>query len=66
MAKIWQPEPIEVYMQWIKDIIEEASDDLSDWETSFIDNLQRRLAYGNNLTQPQAEKLESIYAEKTH
>lgn len=65
MAEIWKPQPIEVYKSWVNDIIEEAEDELSDWESSFIDNISNRLSAGYNLTEAQATKLESIYAEKT-
>lgn len=65
MAKIWEPQPIEVYKDWVESILSEASDELSDWESSFVENIGKRLDYGNNLTQLQAEKLESIYANKT-
>jgi hypothetical protein len=66
MAKIWEPLEMSVYQGWIKAIIEEASDDLSDWESSFVASLEERMSkYGRNLTEPQAVKLEQIYAEKT-
>lgn len=65
MARIWKQQPFEVLQQWIDDIIEEASDDLNDWETKFIDDMTIRVANKWSLTQSQEEKLESIYAEKT-
>jgi len=61
---IWKPQPREVYQEWIDTIITEASDDLNDWESKFIESIQRHLYYGD-LTEAQAEKLESIYVEKT-
>lgn len=64
MAKIWQPQPRETYKQWIDDILEEASDKLTDWEEKFIESISSRLAY-ENLTQPQAESLEKIYVKYT-
>lgn len=64
MAKIWEPQPTLVYQHWIKDILEESSDKLSDWESSFIENVESQLRY-RNLTQAQAEKLESIYVKYT-
>lgn len=65
MARIWEPQPIQVYQKWIEDILTEASDNLNDWETTFVASIQMRLDTGRNLTQNQAEKLETIYAEKT-
>lgn len=70
MAKIWTPQPIEVYRSWIDAIISEASDDLNDWETNFVNDMDDRVTMlagtQGNLTQGQAEKLESIYAKYTH
>lgn len=65
MAKIWQQQPFEVLQQWIDDILEEASDELNDWETKFIDDMRIRVMNKWPLTQTQEEKLESIYADKT-
>lgn len=65
MAKIWQQQPFEVLQQWIDDILEEASDELNDWETKFIDDMRIRVVNKWPLTQTQEEKLESIYADKT-
>jgi hypothetical protein len=65
MAKIWEQQPFEVLKQWIDDILEEASDDLNDWETKFIDDMNIRVINGWPLTETQEKKLESIYADKT-
>lgn len=65
MAKIWTPQPIEVYKSWVDAIASEASDDLNDWEATFIGGLDIRLTMGRNLTESQAEKLEQIYAKYT-
>lgn len=65
MAKIWQPQPTEVLQSWINAITEEASDQLNDWETKFVEDMQVRVLNGWPLTQAQEQKLESIYADKT-
>jgi hypothetical protein len=65
MAAIWQPQEISVYKSWVETIINEASDSLNDWETNFIENIENQLDRNRNLTEAQAEKLESIYASKT-
>jgi len=65
MPPIWQPQSREVYQHWIDTILEEASDELNDWESSFIANIQTTLSIYGKLTEAQAEKLENIYAEKT-
>lgn len=66
MAKIWEPQPIEVYRSWVDAIVSEASDELNEWETKFVDDMDTRLSQLRNLTEGQAEKLESIYAKYTH
>ena len=65
MPPIWQPQEINVYRMWVKSILDEASDSLNDWESDFIDSIGNRLDQNRNLSQGQAEKLESIYADKT-
>lgn len=65
MSEIWKPLTIETYKSWCQAILEEASDNLNSWENIFIYDIEVRLASNRNLTQGQAEKLESIYAEKT-
>lgn len=65
MAEVWHPQPIEIYQSWVDAIIEEASDELNDWETKFMDNIQIRLNFGNQLTEEQARKLEEIYTTVT-
>jgi hypothetical protein len=65
MARLWEPQSIEVYQSWLDTIYDEASDKLTSWETDFIENIGGRLAFGNNLTERQAEILERIYTEKT-
>ena len=65
MAELWKPQSIEVYKSWIEAIMNEAQEDLTDWETNFIESIENRLANGNNLTERQAEILERIYTEKT-
>lgn len=65
MAKIWQPQPFEVLQHWIDDILEEASDELNDWEIKFIEDMAIRVSNKWQLSQSQEEKLETIYSEKT-
>lgn len=69
MAKIWTPQSIEVYRSWVDIILSEASDELSVWETNFINDMDEKLTlyagFGKNLSQGQAEKLEDIYAKYT-
>ena len=65
MSLIWKPQLIEVYQEWIDAIVNEASDELNDWENTFIDVMQDRLDSGWNLTENQANKLEQIYAKYT-
>jgi hypothetical protein len=65
MAPIWKPQPHEVLEQWLDAILNEASDDLNDWETKFIDDMTTRIANKWPLSQKQEETLEKIYADKT-
>lgn len=65
MSRIWQPQSIDIYKAWVDAIINEASDELNDWETNFVNDMQERLDSGRNLTEGQANKLEQIYANKT-
>ncbi len=54
---------IEVYQDWVDRILVEAK--LTQWEQDFVDSIDRQLRLGVKLTVKQAEKLESIYSEKT-
>ena len=66
MAEIWKPQPKEVIYQWINDILNEAEDKLTDWERTFITEIEIRIANGWSITEAQQKKLEQIYAEKTN
>lgn len=65
MAKMWEPKSKVLLQQWIDDIVEESSDNLSDWENSFIESIQIQLNNRGQLSERQEEILERIYAEKT-
>lgn len=65
MAEKWKPTEPEVLQSWIDALEDECSDELSDWENSFVNDMANRLMRGSTLTQSQEEKLEEIYAKKT-
>lgn len=65
MAPIWKPKDPKVLRQWLDDILTEASDTLTDWESRFCADMDIRLTVGSTLTEEQEKKLEEIYAEKT-
>ena len=65
MAEIWKPQSLDVYRSWINDIVLQASDNLSDWENSFIANITMQLDNMHTLTEAQAETLEKIYVKHT-
>lgn len=65
MAKMWQPQSSEVLQSWIDALVNEASDELTDWENSFLDSIRGHLNLRGTLTQRQEEILERIYTEKT-
>ena len=63
MAAIWKPRDREVYLSWIKAIIEQDVE-LNEWDNTFITSIFTKLQKFN-LTELQAKKLEDIYAERT-
>lgn len=65
MSKIWQPKPNETLQYWLDTILDEAVDDLTEWEANFIDSVGIRITRKLNLSEKQEQILESIYAEKT-
>lgn len=65
MAEVWRPKDPTILREWVDTIMLEASDALSDWETTFVTNMDERLTLRLQLTQTQEEKLEQIYAAKT-
>ena len=60
-----EPNPQSHALEWLEAIEQEASDDLTDWEGNFLDSVGRTLRDGRELTGPQLEILEGIYAENT-
>ncbi len=65
MAPIWKPKDPDLLKSWVDSIMKEASDELTDWESRFVDDMNTRLDKGYVLTEDQENKLEEIYAEKT-
>jgi hypothetical protein len=65
MAEIWRGQTPDVLKSWVEAIRTEASDELTDWETRFVNDMWDRLDRGSILTQYQQEKLEEIYVEYT-
>lgn len=65
MSPVWKPKNIQVYIDLVNTITEEAEGNLNNWERNFIVSIGDRLMKGTNLTELQAEKLEQIYATKT-
>ena len=64
MSLVWQPRDRDVLQHWIDVILDESSDELNDWESSFLDNVQATLHYGT-LTEKQEDKLENLYVKHT-
>jgi hypothetical protein len=65
MAEVWKPKDLELLKSWRDAILNEASDELTDWEANFIDSIGQRLDKGQQLTKAQEDSLERIYADKT-
>jgi hypothetical protein len=63
--EIWKPQPPEIVLSWLEAIVDEAQDELNDWENNFIDSIEMRIRNRWPLTESQEKKLEQIYAEKT-
>ena len=62
MPEIWYPQNPRIYQDWIDTIENELSDELTSWETTFVDSLSSQLKAGRQLSQKQEEILEKIYA----
>lgn len=65
MAEIWKPKDPALLRIWCNRIIEEAVEDLNEWECKFITDIQIKLDNGWALSKAQEDKLEQIYADKT-
>lgn len=65
MSQIFKPLDNKIYLDWIETIKTEASDELSSWETSFVESIESQLRSGRLMSEKQHEILERIYAEKT-
>lgn len=65
MARIYKPQDPETLRMWFDAIVEEASDQLNDWEIRFISDIEIRVRNGWGLSEAQEKKLEQIYADKT-
>ena len=65
MPPVWKPQDPEILKHWVKELMENPSEELTDWEERFVKDMWYRLELKNPLTQYQEEKLEEIYAEKT-
>jgi hypothetical protein len=63
-VKVWKPNP-ELMKQYWQAIVDEAQDELNDWELQFVSDLEARVRNGWPLTEAQEKKLEQIYADKT-
>ena len=46
--------------KWL-DVLEERSEQLSDWETTFVDSCQHQLCDNRHLSMKQCEKLREIH-----
>ncbi len=65
MPPVWKPRDNDTLKVWLEAIVNEASEQLNDWEMTFIENIGVKVLSGWTLTQAQEEKLESIYAKYT-
>lgn len=63
MAEMWKPHSIDTYKHWVVDILTEASNELNDWESNFVSNIDNQLDADRQLSEAQADKLEQIYVK---
>jgi hypothetical protein len=62
---MWKPYDKETYEMWLDAIVNEASNELNDWETKFINDMRTQLAYNSNFTHNQSDQIEKIYTKYT-
>lgn len=55
----------EEYIKWCDMIIDQAWDDLNEWEQGFVESILSQLGSKGYLTILQEDKLEKIYAKHT-
>ena len=65
MSEMWHPYDQSVYESWLDAILDEASDELNDWESKFINDMRTQLAYNSNFTRNQSDMIEKIYTKYT-
>lgn len=65
MPKIWKPTNPETLKYYLITILDEASDELTEWESNFVNDISIRLFSGGGLSQKQEEVLEKIYVRVT-
>jgi len=51
MGNIWKPQTREVLKSWIDALRTEASEELTDWETEFLEGCDRTLEFKEHLSQ---------------
>jgi hypothetical protein len=62
---MWHPYDAQTYELWLDAIIDEASDQLNDWESKFINDMQNQLRFNSNFTRNQSDMIEKIYTKYT-
>lgn len=65
MAEIWKPKDPELLLSWWIAIVDEAQDELNEWEAGFISNIEWSVKNKRPLSENQEKTLERIYTEKT-
>jgi hypothetical protein len=62
---MWHPYDAQTYELWLDAIVDEASDQLNDWESKFINDMQNQLRFNSNFTRNQSDMIEKIYTKYT-
>lgn len=65
MPLMWRPYDESTYRMWLDAIVDEASDELTDWEAKFINDMRIQIDFNSNFSRAQSDQIERIYAKYT-
>lgn len=65
MPLMWRPYDESTYRMWLDAIVDEASDELTDWESKFINDMRVQIDFNANFSRAQSDQIERIYAKYT-
>lgn len=65
MPITWRPYDESTYRMWLDAIVDEASDELTDWESKFINDIRVQIDFNSNFSRAQSDQIERIYTKYT-